>query len=127
MELSFKTKVEVDVDYDSVKPAGYEYESRSSSATVDYKVGIEVREWGIKSISYYGITQEISCYINLLEESTEETDSFLCKIQISEISTEGPEDALNRDLGGESLNLTITEITKSGEGFVAKATAVLNF
>lgn len=127
MELNFNTKVDVEIDYDSVSIPDFDYESRDSSAEVKYNVAIETKSWGISGISYYGIKQEITCHINLMNKKTEEDDSFLFKIDLTDIETEGPED-FSGDICASNLAITLTEVVKIDDyTFKAKGTAVLSF
>lgn len=129
LELNFKTDVDIEIDYDSVKPQGHEYEDRSSSADgVQYNVAITTRSWGISNISYYMIRQEISCYVTLQPNDSDDSESYLFKIKIEDCETEGPEDIIGRDLTASSLSLTLTEVNRIDDHtFEAKAKATLSF
>lgn len=127
MEFNFTSKVAIGIDYDSVEPKGLAYESRDSEAEVKYNVAIETRPWGIKSISFYGIKQEVSCYVELLDKETEETESFLFKIDLEDISTEGPSD-FSEEACPNSLDITISEVEQLPDNtFKAKGKATLSF
>lgn len=125
---NFKTNVEIEIEYDSVKPEGLDYESRTSHGRVNYQFILELREWGIKTLSFLVPSQEISLDLELLKDEDEDYEEYSFKVKLTEIDVEGPEEVGAGDICPHTLNLTLTEIVKTGErSFEAKATGTLHF
>lgn len=126
----FKINVETEIDYDSKKPEGYEYESRYMRTDIKYHFDLELREWGIKNFSFYVPDQEIELEIELQPQNSEdfETSYVTFKLNLHDIETELPENFSRGDIYPQSLTLEIEEITKVKEGvFQGKATGSLSF
>ena len=127
MSYDFKTKVEVSIDYDSVKPKGYSYESRRSEAQIAYRMDLELREWGLKNIIFTMPEQEISCYVELQKDDQEDYESYLFKIKLEDKNIESPEDISFGDISPNELNIEIKEIIQIDNFiFEAKGKAILS-
>jgi hypothetical protein len=131
MEENFRTKVEVEIDYDSEKPKGFDYNSRSSHAMIAYAVNICLRDWGIKGISFLMKDQVIQCSIELIDESSAEGDwdSYNFEITLKNNEVEVPSISLNSDIFPDQLSVCLENIQKvSRTEFTAEAKmSILSF
>jgi hypothetical protein len=119
--------VDVDIDSDSVKPDGFEFESHSSKTDIKYLVTIEARSWGIKSLCYITPSQEITMSVDLLKTGEEDYEDYTFKVTLTEVETDGPED-LNGDLAANNLTIKFEQIERLDDRtFKAKATATISF
>lgn len=127
-ENKFKTKVNIEVDYSSEKPEGFEYESRSSKAFIEYFISLDMREWGIKEISAYASKQDIEISLDLLDEKNEDPEEYTFKIEIEEIDVDTDDLSLNSGIYPKELNIELKEIKKIGPNlFTASAIGTLVF
>jgi hypothetical protein len=128
----FVTSVDVEVDYASVKPQGFSYESHSSKTRIRYRMDIDFRSWGIHGISASLPEQKVDITLDMLPDGQEDYQDCSVEVQIVESEVEAERAfALNADICPQELQLTITEIKavsdKSYVSFVAKAKAKLVF
>ena len=124
MEIDFTLKnIEIDVDYDSEKPPGFDYESRISSApNLKYCSVIEVREWGIKDIASIVPDQSIEAQLELTDKNGNMFhEKFV--IRLSSVECRGETQAGCPQF----LTLVIRDIRKEGGQFVANASGELIF
>lgn len=123
----FNTPVDMEIDYDSIKPQGLNYESRSTNINIEYHFILELRSWGIKSFSFILPTQEISFDLEMVDEATGDYEDYSFKLKI-EGEIETPENFSAGDICPQSLSLEITELQKTGDtSFEGKGKAVLSF
>lgn len=128
----FVTSVDVEIDYSSVKPAGYSYESHSSKARIRYRMDIEFRSWGIHGINASLPEQKLDLTLDMLPDDQEDYIDASVEVQIVESEVEADQAFnLHSDICPKELQLTITEIKAVKDqysvSFVAKAKAKLVF
>lgn len=127
-ENKFKTKVKVEVSYDSEKPEGFEYDSREDHANIEYFVSIDMREWGIKDISTYASAQDVELNLQLQSNKDEDSEEYTFKIEIEEINVETDDVSLNSGVCPKELTLDLKDIKKIGPKlFTASAKGILIF
>jgi hypothetical protein len=107
MEQVFKVRVEVDIDFSSICPQGFIYESHSAHAAIRYGISLEIKDWGIKGISVWVPDQEIDIVIELLEKEEDSPESFDCKVNLKNCTIEAGLINLNSSIAPNSLNLTL--------------------
>lgn len=122
---TFITNVSVDISYSSVKPQGFDYESHSSKTRVKYQMDMELREWGIKDLSFSAPRQTLAMDIELLAKDQEDSEEFSMEIDLETINVEGP-DSLKGLCPGE-IEIEIKSITKVGNIFKATGVGTLKF
>lgn len=123
----FNAPVQIEIDYDSIKPQDFNYESRSSNANIEYHFILELRSWGIKSFSFILPAQEISFDLDLTKDEEEDCESYSFKLKITG-DTEIPDNISSGDICPQTLSLEITELRKTGtNSFEGIAKAVLSF
>lgn len=130
MNENFTTNVEVEVNYNSVKPAGYEYESRSFFTDVSWDFTLYANAQGISSMSISAKDQELSITIELLKDGEEDPQEVTIKVKIKniEIEDQREERSFSSSITPHTLDIEITEIRKINESnFEAIADASLVF
>ena len=132
MEQLFTTKIEIDIDYSSVAPSGFEYESRRATAVIKYGVTLELRDWGIKGIHFFVPDQEIQITLELLKNGEEDTETFDCKVLLKDCVIEGSSIRINSDIAPSSLVLEFKTLSMAPAGkttfsFMAEANGSLQF
>lgn len=127
-ENKFQTEVELDIDYDSATPDGFEYESRSSSAEISYSVYLECRSWGIKNMGYIMHDQEICFNLDLVKKEEEDSESYSFKVKISKMTVDTDYVNFNQgDVCPSKLIIELTNIQRDGNIFTADGTGSLEF
>jgi hypothetical protein len=125
-QLEFNTDVDVEIDFDSHKPEGYDYESRDTSTTFKYLVLIEIRSYGIKSLCTILPEQEITIEIELLAKDSEDSERCAFKVKLAQIDVERS-DNYNLDQSPTTLTLTLENIKRNDDrSFEATATGTLS-
>lgn len=128
MTLKFKTNVQLDIDYDSVKPQEFDYESRSSNCLINYTVDFETRDWGIKNILFLAFAQEISFELELTNTQSGESESYSFKIKLKEIDTQLPNNITLGDIAPSLLTISLTELSLGNNNiWEGEGTATLEF
>ena len=117
--------VPVEINYDSVKIPGFNYMDYGLSTNVQYNVTVDARNWGIKDISFYAISQEVTFYMNLESQETGDDEEFQFTVKLTDIETQGP-DRLD-GMAATLLELEFTEVHKDGAGYQAVAKGTLVF
>lgn len=125
----YVTNVQVEIDYASVKPVGYNYESHNTKVRIHYTIDVEYKSWGINGISPYLPEQKLDLNLELLADDQEDYQDCSVEVQIIESKIESDDSFnLNSAICPKELQLTITEIKAVKDGnFVAKAKATLVF
>lgn len=125
--MNFENQVNVEIDYNSVKPQGFDYESRYTKVKIKYNIDIEYRSWGIKGISILAPDQKIHIELELLPEDQEDSQSYTFEVDLSDIKVEADRQFhLYDDIYPQDIQIKIIEIkAKDKHSFTAKATAVL--
>jgi hypothetical protein len=125
----FITSVDVEIDYNSVKPTGFDYESRSAKTRIRYRMDIDLRSWGIHGISASLPEQKVEFSLDMLPENAEDYQEASMEVQIVETEVETDNKfSLHSDILPKELQLKIIEIKAVNETtFVAKAKGVLVF
>lgn len=127
-EFDFNAEVDVEIDYDSQVPEGFEYESRNSNAKIKYRLNLEMREWGVKNFIFTMPTQELSLSIDLMSQESEDYESFTFNLKLEDMDIESPEDLGSGDIAPSTLTLTISDLVKIDDStYEAKATGTLSF
>lgn len=126
--LNYSTNVEVRIDHDSHFPEGFTYESRDSKSKIAYQAIIESRDWGIKSVSFLALAQNISLSIELMDENSGEVEFFDFNVKVNKIDSEVSEVNLANGVKPEVLNLVLSNIKKvDSSKYEAEADATLSF
>jgi hypothetical protein len=128
MNEKFQTVVDVEVDYNSEKPEGFDYEFCRAKTNINYDVSIECRAWGIKNIVFMMLDQEISCNLELVKSDEEDPEEFPFKIKLKEMEIETDNVNLaSGDIYPSSVSIQLSNIRKEDGSFVADGTGVLVF
>lgn len=119
--------IEVDIDYGSEKPAGLEYESHSSKTKVEYLVSMDIRDWGIKDISFYANSQEVKFDVEFMD-SDEEIETYDFTVKLEDISVDTDELTIGSVMAPQDISIKLTNIVKTGPtSFTAVGNATITF
>lgn len=127
-ETKFRSNlIEVDIDYGSEKPAGFEYESHSSKTKVEYLVSMDIRDWGIKDISFYANSQEVKFDLELVGID-EEIETYDFTVKLEDISVDTDEVTIGSIMAPQDMSIKLTNIVKTGPtSFMAVGEATISF
>ena len=127
-ETRFRSNlIEVDIDYGSEKPVGFEYESHSSKTKVEYLVSMDIRDWGIKDISFHANSQEVKFDVELMG-SDEEIETYDFTVKLEDISVDTDEVTVGCVIEPQNISIKLTNIVKTGPtSFTAVGNATISF
>ena len=127
-ETRFRSNlIEVDIDYGSEKPVGFEYESHSSKTKVEYLVSMDIRDWGIKDISFHANSQEVKFDVELMG-SDEEIETYDFTVKLEDISVDTDEVTVGCVIEPQNISIKLNNIVKTGPtSFTAVGEATISF
>lgn len=129
MDELFKAQVDVDIDYDSVKPEFFDYESRYFRAKISYGIDVEYKSWGISSIRFDMPDQELDVEIEVIMFDKEDPEYVSLKLKLKDIKIEAAKRmSPQADICPNELSVKILSIVKiSDNSYCAEATGTLIF
>lgn len=128
MELSFTPKLEVEIDYSSVKPEGFSYDSRYiKNVTVGYKIVLHERSWGLQLVC---LCQDQDLRFDVDLEDLNSGDSVSnndFKIRLEDVDVELNNRSIESQIMPVKLTLVITELKCENGVYLGKAKGTLSF
>lgn len=126
--MDFKPKLNVEISYQSAKPAGYDYESRyPKNVPVKYQANMVTRDWGF-CLSFLCPDQTISFDLDFMPDQGEDYEEYSVELKLENVEVEVSDSrSIQGDICPKELEVTIKEIKKVGNSFQATGTGVLKF
>lgn len=124
--MNFKPTLKAEITYDSVKPEGYEYESRTGQTSIKYNASLITRDWGF-CVSLMAPEQTIEMEVDFLPDNSEDYENIAIEIKLSEVEVDMEDRKLFGDICPKDLEITLTSIKMVGNKFQATGTAKLIF
>lgn len=128
MELSFTPKLAVEIDYSSVKPEGFDYESRYvKNVVVVYKINLNQRSWGL-DLQFMCQDQDIRFEAELEDLNSGETISHNeFKIRLEDVEIELNDKSISSQISPDTMSIVITDLKLENGIYVGKAKGTLSF
>lgn len=122
------TNLDLEIEYDSVKPESYDYESHNSKTDVEFNGRINLTSRGIDVIDFDADDQVLSFKVELQPDFKDETEFAIFKIK-SKIKTSFNKENVDLTFGiyPKKILLKILELKKQDYDFIGKGEAELLF
>jgi hypothetical protein len=107
VDETFKAKVSVEISHLSAIPDGIEFDGYGVEALVFYRARAEMREWGLKGISFSAPDQEFEFLAEALIDGAEDSSPVLCKVKLSGCEVDASSVRLESDISPQVLIIKI--------------------
>jgi hypothetical protein len=129
MDNLYKTQVNLEIDYKSVKSEEFDWESRHyKNINIKYEINLEYKNWGINGISCSLLDQELELEAEVMFHNKEESEYISLKIKVENTEVEHQKTFSNGVICPSELEVKLNSITKVSDGkYVAIAKGKLIF
>ncbi len=121
--MEFKTKVELEMEISEPNKVDFDVKKQPE---IKYTASIVQRNWGF-CVTMMVPDQTIELEMEVYNEETDEYEDKTLQVVLENIDTDTKERMLFGDICPDKLKLRIKNLTKTNQGYTARASGVLVF